>query len=151
MPTELDDETGELIRATGHEYGTTTGRPRRCGWFDAVAAGLSTQINGFTSAAITRLDVLDNMPEIKICTGYRLGSDIIDYFPASISRLEQCEPVYETLPGWQTPINDVRDFEQLPHNAKQYVTRLEELIGCPASIISVGMRREQTIHRSKVI
>jgi len=151
MPTELNDETGNSIRELAHEYGTTTGRPRRCGWFDAVAARFSTQVNGFTSAIITRLDVLDVLPQLKICVAYKLDGKTIDYFPASISALERCEPVYEELPGWQSPIGDIRQFDQLPLQARQYVTRLEELISCPASIISVGMRREQTIHKIPIL
>ncbi len=145
MPTELDDETGNLIRERAHEYGATTGRPRRCGWFDAVAARFSTRINGFTGAAITRLDVLDIMPRLKICTGYRVGDSIVDQFPADVTRLEKCEPVYEELPGWQTSISDIRKFEQLPAEARQYVTKLQDAAGCPINIISVGARREQTI------
>jgi adenylosuccinate synthase len=145
MPTELKNETGSLIREQGHEYGTTTGRPRRCGWFDAVAAKFSTRINCFTRAAITRLDVLDTLPSMKICVGYKLDGQIIDYFPASTAALDRCQPVYEELPGWQVPISDIQQFDQLPLPARQYVTRLEELISCPISLISVGMRREQTI------
>ena len=150
MPTELEDEVGASIREQGHEYGTTTGRPRRCGWFDAVAAKFSTRVNGYTQAVITRLDVLDTLPAIKICTGYELNGEKIDYFPASAATLEKCRPVYEELPGWQTPISDIRDFEQLPSEARQYLSRLEELIACPTSIISVGMRREQTIFKKPV-
>ena len=151
MPTELHDETGNMIREIAHEYGTTTGRPRRCGWFDAVAGRFSAHVNGFTSAAITRLDVLDDMPQLKICVGYKLDGKYIDYFPARVSALERCEPVYEEMPGWQTPTTGTQQFDQLPLNARRYVTRLEELISCPASIISVGMRREQTIHKMPVI
>ncbi len=151
MPTELMDKIGEAIRECGQEYGTTTGRPRRCGWFDAVAARLSTRINGFTSAAITRLDVLDAQPRLRICTSYKLDGKTIDDFPASITALERCQPVCEELPGWQTSTADVRKFEDLPSQAQQYVTRLEELIGCPASLISVGERREQTIQRMPVL
>ena len=150
MPTELEDKVGASIREEGHEYGTTTGRPRRCGWFDAIAAKFSTRVNGYTHAIITRLDVLDTLPAIKICTGYELNGEKIDYFPASAATLEKCQPVYEELPGWQTPISDIRDFEQLPSEARQYLSRLEELIACPTSIISVGMRREQTIFKKPV-
>lgn len=150
MPTELFDDIGDAIRECAHEYGTTTGRPRRCGWFDAVAARLSSRVNGFHSAAITRLDVLDHLQSIKICTGYKLNGDIIDYFPASIPALESCRPVYEDMPGWETPTSDSRKFEDLPVNAQNYVNRLEELIGCPVSLISVGMRREQTIRRQPI-
>ncbi len=150
MPTELQDETGELIREQGQEYGTTTGRPRRCGWFDAVAARFSTRINGFTGAAITRLDVLDTLPSLKICTSYSLDGQTIDYFPSNVAALERCQPIYEELPGWQTPTGHIRQYEQLPPRARQYITRLEELAGCPANLISVGKAREQTIHKTAI-
>jgi len=151
IPTELKDETGDLIRETAHEYGTTTGRPRRCGWFDGIAARFSTRINGFTRVAITRLDVLDNFPSLKICVGYKLNGESIDCFPASVTTLEKCQPVYEELPGWQTPIGDIKQYDQLPLQARQYVARLEELIACPVSIISVGTRREQTILKMPIL
>ena len=151
MPTELTDEIGNLIREQGHEYGTTTGRPRRCGWFDAVAARFSTRINGFTRAAITRLDVLDILPSLKICVGYKLDEHTIDYFPANVAALGRCQPVYEELPGWQTPISDIRQYDQLPIQARQYLARLEELISCPIGLISVGMRREQTIMKMPIL
>jgi len=150
MPTELKDETGDSIREQGQEYGTTTGRPRRCGWFDAVASRFSTRVNGYTGAVITRLDVLDTQPALKIGTGYELNGEKVDSFPASATTLEKCRPVYEELPGWQTPISDIRDYKQLPSKAQQYLSRLEELIACPISIISVGMRREQTIIKKPV-
>ena len=150
MPTELKNEIGQTIRDCGQEYGTVTGRPRRCGWFDAVAARFSTRINGFNSAAVTRLDVLDTLPTLNICIGYELDGKAIDYFPASIPALEKCQPVYEELLGWQTSIVDVRRFEDLPAAARQYVNRLEELIGCPASLISVGKSREQTIQKMPI-
>lgn len=151
MPTELTDETGNLIRERAHEYGTTTGRPRRCGWFDAVVARFSTRINGFTRAAITRLDVLDTLPALKICVGYELDGKTIDYFPASAAALERCQPVYEELPGWLSPTSHIREYDQLPHQARQYISRLEELTSCPASIISVGMRREETIFKMPLL
>jgi adenylosuccinate synthase len=150
MPTELKDEMGNLIRERAHEYGTTTGRPRRCGWFDAVAAGFSTRINGFTEAAITRLDVLDTLPHLKICIGYKLNGKNINHFPGNIATLEKCQPIYEELPGWQASVRNARKFEQLPANARQYVTRLEELISCPVSLISVGPKREQIIELKPV-
>jgi len=145
MPTELGDETGELIREIAHEYGATTGRPRRCGWFDAVVARYSASINGFTGVAITRLDVLDTFASIKICTGYKLNGEIIDQFPSNSAVLEKCQPVYEELPGWKSPTSDFRRFEDLPQPAQSYVKRLEELITCPIDIISIGPKREQTI------
>jgi len=151
MPTELKDETGDLIRERAHEYGTTTGRPRRCGWFDAVAARFSNRINGFTGVVITRLDILDNLPRLKICVGYELDGKTIDYFPSNIVALEKCKPVYEELPGWRAPISNIREYEQLPVAARQYLTRLEELISCPIDIVSVGAGREQTIQKTPVL
>ena len=151
MPTELKDETGDLIRERAYEYGTTTGRPRRCGWFDAVAARFSTRINGFTGVAITRLDILGALPRLKICVGYKLNGRTIDFFPASVTDLDKCQPVYEELDGWQTSITEVRQFEQLPVEARQYVSRLEELISCPVNLICVGPRREQTIFKMPVL
>jgi len=145
LPTELEDETGDLIRERAHEYGTTTGRPRRCGWFDGVAARFSTRINGFTGVAITRLDVLDILPRLKVCVGYRGDGETINYFPPNVAALARYEPVYEELPGWQAPTSDIRQYEQLPFEARQYVARLEELISCPVNIVSVGAGREQTI------
>ncbi len=151
MPTELEDETGASIRERGHEYGTTTGRPRRCGWFDAVAARFSTRINGFTGMALTRLDVLDTLPRLKICVGYKLDGQTIDYFPANVAALGRCQPIYEELPGWQTPISHIREYKQLPLEAQQYVTRLQELTSCPINLISVGPEREQTIMVSSIL
>ncbi len=150
MPTELKDETGDLIRERAHEYGTTTGRPRRCGWFDAVAARFSTRINGFTGAAITRLDVLDTLPRLKICVGYKLDGKTIDYFPGNVATLERCQPIYEELPGWQVPISHIRQYGELSIEAQQYVARLEELTSCPVNIISVGAERGQTIHKMPI-
>jgi len=150
MPTELNDETGEAIRELAHEYGTVSQRPRRCGWFDAVAARFSTRINGFTSIAVTRLDVLDNMPQIKICTSYTLDGKTVEHFPASIIDLEKCQPVYEELPGWKSKTNDIRDFDGLPANARKYLQRLEQLLSCPVSLVSVGKSREQTIVRQSI-
>jgi len=151
MPTELKDETGDLIRERAGEYGTTTGRPRRCGWFDAVAGRFSTRINGFTGAALTRLDILDVLPLLKICVGYKLDGKTIDYFPGNVASLERCQPIYEELPGWQVPISHIRQYRKLPIKAQQYVARLEELISCPINLISVGARREQTIHKMPLL
>ena len=151
MPTELTDDIGNFIRERAHEYGATTGRPRRCGWFDAVAGCFSAQINGFTSIALTRLDVLDTFASIKICTGYELDGDTADHFPSDLAVLDKCQPVYEELPGWQTSISAIRDREQLPSQAQRYIARLEELLSCPASIISVGAKREQAIMVRQVI
>ena len=150
MPTELKDATGDMIRERGQEYGTVSGRARRCGWFDAVAARLSVRVNGFNSIAITRLDILDGMPKLKTCTAYKLDGKTIDYFPSSIAALEKCEPVLEEIAGWDKPTNDVRKFKDLPPNSQRYIKKLEELTGCPVSLISVGKHREATIVRKSV-
>jgi adenylosuccinate synthase len=151
MPTELKDETGDLIRERAHEYGTTTGRPRRCGWFDAVASRFSTRVNGFTGVAITRLDILDILPSLKICVGYKLEDKTINDFPASVAALAKCQPVYEELPGWQTPTTDIRSYDQLPAEARKYIARIEELAGCPVNLICVGPEREQVIEKTPVL
>jgi adenylosuccinate synthase len=151
MPTELKDKTGDLIRERGHEYGTVSGRPRRCGWFDAIAARFSNRVNGFTGAAITRLDILDVLPRLKICVGYELDGKTIDDFPSSVTALARCKPVYEELPGWETSTTDVRQFNKLPARARKYIKRLEELIGCPVSLICVGAEREQVIQKKPIL
>jgi len=151
MPTELKDETGDLIRERGHEYGTVSGRPRRCGWFDAVAGRFSTRVNGFTGAAITRLDILDTLPSLKICIAYKLDGKTIDYFPSRAADLERCQPIYEELPGWQAPLGDIRSFAKLPAQARKYLARLEELIGCQINIVCVGPERQQTIEAKPIL
>ena len=151
MPTELHDETGELIRERAHEYGTTTGRARRCGWLDTVAARFSSRINGLTGAVITRLDILDILPSLKICVGYELDGKKIDYFPGNIAALARCKPVYEELPGWQTDTTDIRDYDQLPEAARNYVSRVEELISCPVNLVCVGPGREQSIEKTPIL
>ena len=145
MPSELHDETAELLREKAQEYGTTTGRARRGGWFDAVAARYSRQINGFTGMVFTRLDILDGFSSVKICVGYQVGNEAIDYFPADIALQEKCVPVYEELPGWDTPTASSTKKDQLPVNALNYIQRVEDLVGCPVQIISTGPRREETI------
>jgi len=150
FPTELKDETGDLVRELGNEYGTVSGRPRNCGWFDTVISRYTTRINGFSGIAITRLDILDTLPNLKICIGYKLDGEIIDYFPSTIAALEKCQPIYEEMPGWQVPTSDIRRFEDLPPEARQYINRLEELTSCPVNIISVGAQREQTIEIQSV-
>ena len=151
FPTELKDEIGNQIRERAHEFGTTTGRPRRCGWFDGVAARFSRRVNGFTGMVITRFDILDIMPTLKVCTGYKLNGKVINYFPANIDVLAKCEPVYEEVPGWLTSTENVREYKDLPAAAKNYVKRIEELAGCPANLICVGPAREQTIEKSPII
>ena len=151
MPSELHGEMANALREKAHEYGTTTGRPRRVGWFDAIAASYSRQINGFTGLVLTRLDILDGFPSVKICVGYRASGKDIDYFPANTGVLGQCEPVYEELPGWDQPTASATDLSQLPDNAIAYVRRIEELVGCQAQIISTGPSREETILVQPVI
>jgi adenylosuccinate synthase len=151
MPTELNDETGEAIRTCGHEFGTTTGRPRRCGWFDGVAAAFSNRINGFTGIALTRLDVLDRFPKLKICTAYELDGKTTCEFPGSIVELGRCKPLYEEMDGWMTDISDIRQYSRLPVVARRYIRRLEELCGSPVKLVSVGPKREQTISRSYLV
>ncbi len=145
MPTELKDEIGELIREKAHEYGATTGRPRRCGWFDAVAGRFAVQINSLSDIALTHLDIYDGFPSIKICTAYKFNDRILDSFPSDVGILEKCQPVYEELAGWQEPTRGIRDFEKLPAGARNYISRLEQLLSCPSSFISVGPKREQSI------
>lgn len=145
MPTELRDELGDLIRERAWEYGTTTGRPRRCGWFDTVVARFSTRLNGFTGLAITRLDILDDFPKIKVCVGYELDGGRCERMPSSTALLSRCRPAYEELPGWQRPLRGLRGVEELPAEANGYLDRLQELIGCPIAIVSVGPTREDTI------
>jgi adenylosuccinate synthase len=151
FPTELDDDLGAQIRERAQEYGTTTGRPRRCGWFDAVAGRHAVQVNGFDSIALTRLDILDPFEQLRICTGYELDGEQIDYFSSMPSVLERCRPVYEDLPGWQTSIEGCTRYDELPAAARAYVERLEALLGTPADLISVGAEREQTISRRPII
>lgn len=151
MPTELTDETGHLIRERAHEYGTTTGRPRRCGWFDAVAARFSCRVNGFTGMAVTRLDILDGFSSLKICNGYTLDGVETDQFPSRIGDLARCQPVYEELPGWRSPTGAARKYGDLPPEARRYLERLEELVRCPVRVISVGSSREQTVQKLPIV
>lgn len=145
FPTELEDETGEELRKAGSEFGSTTGRPRRCGWFDALVARYSVRINGLSGIALTKLDVLSGFDTIKICTGYRYQGQLLKELPASMDVFSQCEPVYEELPGWCSDISAVREFEDLPANARNYIRRIEELISCPIMLVSLGARRDETI------
>lgn len=145
FPTELLDETGEKLRQVGGEFGATTGRPRRCGWFDAMVIRYAVRINGLTGIALTKLDVLSDFETIKVCTGYTFEGQQLETLPAKLETFENCVPVYEELPGWNTDITGVRSYEELPENAKKYVKRLEELAGCPIVMVSVGPRRDQTM------
>ena len=148
FPTELFDETGELIRQTGFEFGVTTGRPRRCGWFDAVVVRYSALINGLTDLCITKLDIFDKLPEIKICVGYEYQGQRIDRFPSTLQTIAECKPIYETMPGWLCDTTGCRRFEDLPQNAQNYILRLEELCLTPISVVAVGPDRQQTIIRN---
>ena len=143
--TELHDETGNLIRERGHEYGTTTGRPRRTGWLDTVVVKYACMLSGIDCLAITRLDILDTLPTLKICTGYLYKGQPLHEYPASLKVLDEVEPVYEELPGWQSDITGIRRYEDLPLNARRYVERLSECSGARLGVISVGPDREQTI------
>ena len=143
--TELIDELGESIRQNGREFGTTTGRPRRCGWYDAVITRYAVRINGLTYLAVTKLDVLTGMDKLKICTGYKYKDEIIKDFPCSLQTLSNCEPVYEEMPGWQEDISGANNFADLPVNAQRYLNRIAELAGVPVAVIGVGMKRSQTI------
>lgn len=149
--TELFDETGDQIRKNGNEFGTTTGRPRRCGWFDSVIVRYAARVNGLTSISLMLLDVLSGFEKVKICTGYKLGDKIITEFPASLELIEKCEPVYEELDGWNEDITGATKFEELPVNAQKYIQRIEELTGVKASIISIGPKRTQTIIRQELL
>ena len=143
--TELTDEIGEDIRERAREYGATTGRPRRVGWFDALAARYSATINGFTSAVLTRLDVLDGMPVVKLCVGYEADGKRLDHFPSQPGLLERATPIYEEVPGWSEPTAGATDIRQLPAQALAYVKRVEQLIGCPIDLISTGPKRDESI------
>ena len=151
MPTEMLGPAGDDLREKAHEYGTTTGRARRVGWFDAVAARYSQRINGFTGLVLTRLDILDGMDEVKICVGYQADGQPVDRFPANTALLERCQPVYEKMPGWPEPTASATHAEQLPPNALAYVRRLEALVGCRAQLISTGPSRDETIAITPVI
>lgn len=145
FPTELHDDVGKTLSEVGHEFGATTGRPRRCGWFDACLMRRSREINSLTGLAITKLDVLDSLESLKICTHYQLNGEKLLYPPVLASELQQCEPVYETWPGWKTSTLGVTDFDQLPEPAKAYLNRLSQLVGAPMVLISTGAEREHTI------
>lgn len=145
FPTELKDEIGETFRKNGNEFGATTGRPRRCGWLDLAALKYSTQINGFDSIAITKLDVLSALDEIKICTAYKLNGELIDYFPIDAQTLSKVEPVYETFKGWKKSIQGIRKFDELPIEAKKYIEFIENYLSVKIKIISTGFERDDAI------
>lgn len=147
FPTELLDALGDSIREAGGEYGSTTGRPRRCGWFDVPMTKYSVRLNGFTALNLTKLDVLDELDEIKVAVSYTLNGKVLESIPASLEDLARVEVQYETLPGWKTSLKEVTTWEALPENAKNYVLRLEALLGCPLKYIGVGQRRDQLLVR----
>ncbi len=148
FPTELFDEDGAKLGEVGHEYGVTTGRKRRCGWFDSVVARYAVKVNGLTDIALTKLDVLGCMDTIKICTAYEADGKVYDYVPNQQTAFHHAKPIYEEMPGWKCDISNCRSYEELPQAAKDYVEHLEELCGAPISIITVGPDRDQTIMRS---
>lgn len=145
FPTEYDEALNEEIRSQGKEYGATTGRPRRCGWFDAVLAQHAIRVNGIDEFAMTKLDVLSKQKTIQVCTGYRLDGQIIKDIPQDIERLKDCEPIYEELPGWLEDIQHVKEFDQLPEKAKDYIAYLQNILKVPVKIISLGAKRSETI------
>jgi len=147
FPTELNDTTGELLRKTGHEFGATTGRPRRCGWLDMVSLKYSIMVNGIKTIALTKLDVLDEFDEIKICTAYKKDGKLLKAFPTDVQTLEAIEPVCHSYKGWRAKISDAKKWKQLPKNCIKYVETIEKLSGVKVSIVSVGARRDQTIVR----
>lgn len=148
--TEQDNEIGDRIRIAGNEFGTTTGRPRRCGWFDVVMVRYAARVNGLTALSVMLLDVLTGFEEISICTGYKMGDKVIEHFPACLETLAKCDPIYETMAGWSEDITKCTSYEELPENARKYIDRIEELIDVPVKIISVGPGRDQTIIREKI-
>jgi adenylosuccinate synthase len=145
FPTELFDAIADRIREVGHEYGTTTGRPRRCGWFDAVAGRHSSRVNAFDGIALTRLDILTGFAELKVCTAYELDGRRIDYFPSQVETLERCRPIFDTCQGWDEPLTGARGWADLPANAQAYVRRLEVLLEAPVQLIGVGEAREEIV------
>ena len=151
FPTELHDEVGNHIRERGHEYGTTTGRPRRCGWLDACVVRYAGNLSGIDYMAITRLDILGNMDHIKMCVGYTIDGVEIKQIPASLKTLGKVKPVYEEFAGWLCDISKCRSFDELPANAKKYVQRISEVSGVPLGIVSVGPNRDQTIVLHEVL
>jgi adenylosuccinate synthase len=145
LPTELSGALADRLRETGQEYGASTGRPRRCGWYDAVVVRYSARINGLDAIALTKLDVLDGLSEVRICTGYRTAAGVLTEFPADLRLLTNAEPVYETLPGWSSPTKGATRMEQLPPEARRYLTRLEEVSGVACGLVSTGSDRRETI------
>ncbi len=150
FPTELEDATGEWIREKGHEYGVTTGRSRRCGWLDLVIVKTSIRVSGLTSLVLTKIDTLSGLEKIKVCVGYRLNGEVIDYVPASLEDLALCEPIYEEFDGWDDSVANARSYDEMHPNAKKYIERIEELMEIKCSIISVGPKRDQTFKKDSL-
>lgn len=150
FPTELNDPIGDQIREVGHEYGTTTGRPRRVGWLDTVVVRHAARVSGVSALAITLLDVLSGLDEVRVCTAYELDGKRVEHLPASLEQLQQCQPVYETLPGWKEPLDEIRDYRELPQEAKQYLQTIERTCGIPVAILSAGPDRTQTFQLREV-
>ncbi|WP_392485945.1 adenylosuccinate synthase [Haloimpatiens sp. FM7315] len=150
FPTELEDEMGAWLRDKGQEFGVTTGRARRCGWLDLVILKSSARVSGLTSFAVTKIDTLAGLDKIKVCVGYDLNGEVIDYFPASLKKLAQCKPIYEEFDGWDESIKDATTYEELPSNAKKYLKKIEEFTGVKVAIVSVGPKRNQTIRISDI-
>jgi adenylosuccinate synthase len=151
LPTELTGPVGDRLRESGQEFGAVTGRPRRCGWYDAVAVRYAVRVNGLDALALTKLDVLDGMSELQICTAYRCNGTTLTEFPGDVAQLAACEPVYETMPGWSAPTKGARRMDDLPPDARRYIARLEQLTGVPATIVSTGSARDDTIIREDLI
>jgi adenylosuccinate synthase len=151
FPTELTGDMGDILRDSGNEYGSVTGRPRRCGWYDAVAARYGVRINGIDALALTKLDVLDGVETLEICTAYTCGSRTLTEFPSDLSQLAGSTPVYESMPGWKTPTKGVRRYEDLPDAARKYIARLEDVSGVRMAIVSTGSERDDTILRRDVL
>lgn len=145
LPSELNGDEGEFLRKEGAEYGATTGRPRRCGWFDAVVVRYAVQLNDIKALAVTKLDVLDSYEKIKICVGYELEGKRLTSFPSSINKLEACQPVYEELPGWNSSTRNIATYDQLPQAARQYLERIQELTGAEIALVSTGPKRSQSM------
>ena len=145
FPTEFTAEEDFVDRKHGREFGATTGRPRRCGWFDAVIVNYAVRVNGLDAIALTKLDVMDNCARVKICVAYDIGGRRVTDFPHNAAVLKGAKPIYEEMDGWREPTKDVRAYEDLPANARAYIERLQELINTPIAIVSVGMKRDQTI------
>jgi adenylosuccinate synthase len=151
LPTELTGPIGDRLRETGNEFGAVTGRPRRCGWYDAVAVRHAVRVNGLDALALTKLDVLDGLPELQVCTAYSCHGTTITEMPGDVAQLAECTPIYETIQGWTAPTRGRKSYDELPREARAYVARLEAITGVPAAIVSTGSGREETILREGVL